>query len=158
MKNTSEAFKWIVKILCNHSVPFQITGGLAARIYGSPRELTDIDIDIPDERFWEILPEVKEYIIFGPERYKDEQWDILLLTLKYHEQNIDLSGADSIKLFDFHAKTWFVPPHDFSKYETKEIFGFSVPVITKEDLIFYKSKIFRECDQIDLEAMKIGVK
>ncbi|MFZ3016050.1 MAG: hypothetical protein WA101_03610, partial [Minisyncoccia bacterium] len=74
MKNTEKAFLWIVNILNNKNIPFQISGGFAAKIYGSPRELNDIDIDIPDENFPDIYDGVKQYAIYGPEHYKDAKW------------------------------------------------------------------------------------
>ena len=54
MKDTEGALKWIVKILRDHNIPFQISGGFAARIYGSKRELADIDIDVATDRLDEL--------------------------------------------------------------------------------------------------------
>ena len=51
IKDPKAALHWIVAILNRHRVPFQITGGLAAKAYGSDRDLVDIDIDIPEEAF-----------------------------------------------------------------------------------------------------------
>ena len=48
-KHAPEALKWIVNILKTNKVPFRISGGLAVKIYGSKRDLDDIDIDIPDK-------------------------------------------------------------------------------------------------------------
>lgn len=152
MENTAEAFKWIIGILKEHNIPFQITGGLAAKVYGSSRELFDIDIDIPDNRLQDVVSEVKEYIQFGPARYQDDYWDLLLLILNYKGQRIDLSGI-SARIFDQNTKQWVEIRTDFSKYETKNIFGVLVPVIQKEDLIEYKSKLMRPEDKIDIEEM-----
>lgn len=49
-QNIKEALAWITNILKKYSIPFQITGGLAAILYGSKRPLEDIDIDIPEEK------------------------------------------------------------------------------------------------------------
>ena len=65
-----------------------ISGGFAARLYGATRDLADIDIDIPEDRFAELIPQVKEYIKLGPARYKDDNWDLFLMTL-YSLMRID---------------------------------------------------------------------
>lgn len=153
MGNTTEAFKWIIGILKKHNIPFQITGGLAAKVYGSKRELFDIDIDIPDDGFQEIVPEVKEYILFGPLRYQNENWDIaLLMTIDYKGQKIDLSGT-SARIFDQNTKQWIEIKTDFSRCEMKNVFGILVPIVQKEDLIEYKSKLLRPEDKIDIERI-----
>lgn len=41
MRNTKRALLWIVKILKSHHVPFLISGGFVAKIYGSDRPLFD---------------------------------------------------------------------------------------------------------------------
>ncbi len=152
-RNTEEALRWIVGLLNTHSIPFQISGGFAARLYGSSRELADIDIGIPDDRFEELYPEVKEYITFGPVRYLDEEWDLKLMTLKYKNQEIDIAGEDDIKIFDKANNVWVSARRDLSISEQIEVFGLTVPVIPKADLVAYKKKLMREVDQADLRAL-----
>ena len=106
MSSTEEAFFWIIEILRKHNIKFQLSGGFAARLYGATRPLADIDIEMADEGFEKILPEVKEYIVFGPDRYVDETFNVQLLTLKYKGQEIDLSGEKGEKIFDKNTGKW----------------------------------------------------
>lgn len=76
MKNTEEAFRWIVGILEKHQISFQISGGFAARMYGVSRELADIDIDVLEKDLSILYSHVKDFAIYGPTRYQDEHWDI----------------------------------------------------------------------------------
>lgn len=152
-KNTKKAFQWIVGILKKHKIPFQITGGLAAQAYGSKRPLNDIDIDILKDRFNEILTEVKNYIIYGPARYVDERWDLKLMTLEHQGQKIDISGAYQTKICDIRTKKWCQYPVDFTKNEKRKIFGLLVPVISKNDLVEYKSILGRKEDKQDIKAI-----
>lgn len=88
-----EALIWIINILNKHKIPYMITGGYAARIYGSNRPLADIDIDVSDKSLYKIIPSVQKFISHGPNRYKDNNWDILGLTLHYKGQEIGISGV-----------------------------------------------------------------
>ena len=153
MKDTEKALLWIVSILNNKKIPFQISGGFAAKIYKSPRELNDIDIDILDENFPDIFEDVKQYIIYGPENYKDEKWDALLMTLNYEGQDIDITGTTNGKISNKDKSVWLQYPCDFNKVIYKEVFGITVPVIPKEDLINYKRELDGEHQLIDIEAI-----
>lgn len=155
-KNTEEAFKWIVGLLQKHSIPFQISGGFAARLYGSERELADIDIGIPDSAFDVIYPEVRTYITHGPEHYIDSEWDLKLMTLQYEGQEIDIVGRDTIKIFDKSQKIWIPAHRDLTISENQEVYGIVVPVIPKDALIAYKKKIDREVDRLDVKALEGG--
>lgn len=153
-RNTEAAFKWIVSLLQKYSIPFQISGGFAARLYGSDRELADIDIGIPDRNFDDIHQEVKPYITHGPEHYVDNEWDLKLMTLKYEGQTIDIAGRDSIKIFDKNIGEWAPAHRDLVVSEDMEVYGIIVPVIPKVTLIAYKKKIDREVDRLDVKALE----
>jgi hypothetical protein len=152
MKNTEAAFRWIVGILNDHKIPFEISGGFAARMYGATRDLADIDLDIPEENFQDILPEVKKHIVFGPARYRDDNWDLFLMTLRYLGQDIDIAGAKA-RMLDQNTRKWVALNADFSRTTPLEIYGLRVPVANKEDLIAYKRMLGREVDNIDIEQM-----
>ncbi|MES2203470.1 MAG: hypothetical protein V4474_04065 [Patescibacteria group bacterium] len=153
-KNTEAAFRWIVDLLQKHSIPFQISGGFAARLYGSQRKLHDIDIGIPDDRFEELLPELKQYITYGPAHYVDEQWDLKLVSLTYEGQDIDIAGRTTIKFFDTDTQSWAPAHQDLTKSETKEVYSLTVPVIPKAALIAYKKKLGRAVDIQDVQALE----
>lgn len=154
MRNTGAALVWIVDILKKLNIPFQISGGFAAQLYGANRPLADIDIDIPEENFPDLLPEVSRYITYGPEQYQDESWDLWRMTLYYQGQEIDLCGANQAKLFDTTTQQWTPITTDFSKTVPKEAFGLVLPVMSKAELIDYKSKTNREVDQEDVKCLR----
>lgn len=137
-----KALCWIVQILQKHYIPFQITGGLAARAYGATRPINDIDVDIPEERFEELAAEVKPYIVYGPAQFKDKVWDVLLMKLNYYGQDIDIGGAYKVKLCDELTGIWKDLPADFSKAEQRELFGLLVPVVNRDELAEYKKIVY----------------
>ncbi len=153
MRKTKEAFSWIIKILRKHAISFQITGGLAARIYGSKRPLADIDIELPDKKILAIQNEVKRHGIYGPKRYRDREFDLLYMTLKYKGQEIDLCGINSQKIFNKQTKKWEKECPDLAKAKRKKVYQRVVPVTRLEDLTRYKKKIDRAVDRHDLSAL-----
>ena len=154
MQNTEEALKWIVGILHQENIPFQIAGGFAARLYGSDRPLYDIDIEIHDEDFGKLLAFVKEKIIYGPGRYKDETFELLLMTLQYDGQAIDISGCDSDMIFNQETKAWESCGTDITKAVEQEAYGVKIPIIAWQNLIAYKKKIRRPTDLEDIKNIQ----
>lgn len=51
--------RWVVSILKKQRIPFQISGGLAAHIYGSKRPLNDIDLDVPEDKMAVLLTDIE---------------------------------------------------------------------------------------------------
>lgn len=150
MQTIKEALSWITTILKKQNIPFQIAGGLAARAYGSTRQLHDIDIDIPEENFETIMDEVLPYLTFGPDHFRDKYWDVFLMTLNYNGQEIDISGANDAKIYNNKNNTWEKIITDFSKIMHIELYGINVPVINREALIAYKKMLARPVDLLDI--------
>lgn len=155
ISNYQAALLWITTILKKLDIPFQIAGGLGAIAYGATRALHDIDFDIPEDQFSKLQEAVKDYIIFGPEQYQDEHWDLMLMTLNYHGQPIDFGGAYDTKIFDQTTQQWQPIPVDFSQSEIKSIAGFQLPVVPLAELIRYKTFLDRDVDRADLAELKV---
>lgn len=141
---------WITQILQSNHIPFQITGGLAAIAYGSTRELADIDIDIAEKDFGLIETVVKPYIIYGPQQFKNEKWDLLLMTLNYEGQEIDIGGAYTAKAYDEKQQKWVTLVSDLSTACYQNLFGIALPIVNKHDLIAYKKVLSRPVDLLDI--------
>lgn len=152
MKNTEAAFYWITEILENNKIPYKISGGMAAKIYGVTRELADIDIEIENKDLNIVSELVKPYLIFGPTNYKDEYWDLTLMTLTYLGQDIDISGSPA-NLYNKNTKQWEQCSPVLENVEVKEVYGKKVPVESLESLIAYKTILGREVDQEDVRQL-----
>lgn len=155
MDKIAHGLKWITDILKKHAIPFQITGGLAAHAYGATRPIHDIDIDIPEDRFQEIIEEVKPYITEGPTRFVNNAWDIYVMTLDYNGQEIDIGGAYTTRIKDEKTSIWHDVKTDFATVETRNLFNTDVPIINKHDLIEYKSWLALPNDHQEQDVREI---
>lgn len=156
-ENALKPLKWIVGLLRDHEIPFQVTGGLAAKLYGGTRPVGDIDLDIPEDRFDEILEEVRPYITFGPALHTDENWKVFLLTLNYEGQDIDLGGAYKTQIFDPAQGRWIDSPANFETIQMVTVLDLDIPVVNAMDLIHYKEKLNRPMDVLDIEFVRTWV-
>lgn len=152
-QKTIRALEWLIQILDESKIEYQITGGLAGKIFGSERELHDIDIDVSEKDFPKILPKISEYIIYGPERYKDKKWDIELITLNYNEQEIDISGVDTALISNKERTKWIKYPANFKKVLEFNIYGMNLKIIDLKDFLEYKKELDGEHQLEDIKAV-----
>ncbi len=88
--NSKEALLWIIQILNDKKIPYQIVGGLAARLHGVDRPLADIDFDIPIEYASDLVNFLSPYISKPFKHYIEELWDI-----EYTPLSIDFRSGNS---------------------------------------------------------------
>jgi|APGre2960657373_1045057.scaffolds.fasta_scaffold02360_8 hypothetical protein len=135
-----DGLKWIVGVLNRFGIDYQITGGLAAFWYGSKREIYDIDLEVSDSDVYRLSEICREHIIYGPERYVDEHFDLLLMTLKYRDQLIDVCGIDNMSIRGLRQMVDLRSAVNIGGYR----------VVGLGDLIAYKKLLGREVDLIDI--------
>ncbi|PKM88915.1 hypothetical protein CVU83_00895 [Candidatus Falkowbacteria bacterium HGW-Falkowbacteria-2] len=153
MRDTEKAFLWIVNLLRQHRIRFRISGGLAANVYGTKRVLADIDIEVESEAVKVLFGVVKEYVTYGPKMYKDKEFNLLLMTLKYKGQEIDICGIDDLKYFNKQTGQWETQKVKLSSCVRRKVYNRIVPIIPLKDLITYKKKLMREVDIEDVNVL-----
>jgi hypothetical protein len=152
-KKTIEALRWIVEIFNKHSIPYRIGGGFAAKMYGSTRPLNDIDFGINEKYFPTILPEISKYTTYGPARYKDAKWDCELITLNYHNQEIDISGTETIKMSNKKRTEW-ISLDESSDTLDMNVGGIDIKVMNPVELMEYKKELDGNHQLIDIKAVE----
>jgi len=152
--SSKEALIWIVDILDKKSIPYQIVGGLAARLHGVKRPLADIDFDIPAEFAQDLANFLSPYVSKPLKRYIEELWDIQYFQIIYKGQKIEFGCEPGAKIFDRKNNTWIDLNTDFKNSVEVLFEGKKLMVIPFNELIWYKSILDRDVDQIDLSELK----
>ena len=153
-RHAARALTWIVGALRRHGVPYQVVGGLAARAYGARRSLADIDIYAPFDLATGLFREIRPFVIWGPERYVDEAWDITFLKMDYHGQRIELGDSSTAPcFFDTKNRRWESQHVDYADPTSARVFGVDIDVMPKDELFRYKSSLGREVDLVDIDQM-----
>ena len=147
------AAQWIVGLLRERQIPFQICGGLAAQGYGAERELNDIDLFVPGEHFARVVQVGQAFISKPAGRYCEEGWDLTYVQFKQAGIKIEVGNAEGVKLFDAESETWVPLSIDFTRYHTANLLGLALPLMPKDDLMRYKSVLSRPVDIADIRAM-----
>jgi hypothetical protein len=148
------AAKWIVSQLRERNIPFLICGGLAARGYGSQRDLHDIDLFVPGEHFSSVVQAGHQFISKAAAHRREEGWDLTYVQFKYEGVKVEVGNADGAQIFDAQNRTWVALNIDFSRYETVHLLGLELPLMLKEDLVWYKSLLSRPVDIEDVLAIR----
>jgi len=154
-EKTLVGLRWIVEILDANKIPYQIGGGLAAHLYGSPRAVNDIDISLSGKYFEQIIPLVSAYITEGPKHYVNEKWDCTTLSLNYEGQDIDMTDVDTLRMSNLNQTAW-IQVRDIRLHEPviMNVGGVSVRIMDPRDLLRYKNELGGEHQRVDITAIE----
>ncbi|MCL7931310.1 nucleotidyltransferase [Halomonas llamarensis] len=147
------AAQWIVGLLKDRNIPFQVCGGLAAKGYGAVRALNDIDLFVPGEHFAAVAQVGQAYISKPAAHRCEEGWDLTYVQFKYEGIKVEVGNAEGAHILDAASQTWVPLDIAFDRYETVELLGLVLPLMLKEDLIRYKSMLARPVDIDDIRAI-----
>ncbi len=150
------ALRWFVDLLEGAGIPFQVVGGLAARIHGGRRPVDDIDPYAPEASLETLLRLAGDRLVRPPEHHRDECWDLRFLALEYDGQRVEIGIAEGARLFERSAGCWVEAGIDFGASERSLIHGIPVPVMPRSRLIDYKRRLGRDVDREDLRDLTDG--
>jgi hypothetical protein len=153
MGREARALHWIVGLLEELEVPFQVAGGLAATAYGAKRPLVDLDFYVPTRSLPIVAEAAASRLVRAPKHHRDDDWDITFMALEKEEQRIELGGADGARYFDRRAGCWRDVEIDYEAAVRREVLGIEVPVMPRDQLIAYKRALDREVDREDLQEL-----
>jgi len=147
------AAQWIVGILRDENIPYLICGGLAAKGYGSDRELNDIDLFVPGEFFSAVVQAGQRYISKAAMHYREQGWDLTYVQFKYEGVKVEVGNADGPHIYDASSEAWIPLKVDFSRYKMVNLLGLELPLMLKEDLLRYKTALSRPVDIEDIRGI-----
>ncbi|EWH00208.1 hypothetical protein [Halomonas sp. BC04] len=147
------AAQWITGLLRERNIPFLICGGLAAKGYGSERELNDIDLFVPGTHFWSVVMAGQEHISKAATHYREEGWDLTYVQFIHEGVKVEVGNADGPRIFDVGNQSWVPLNIDFSRYKSVNLLGLELPLMLKDDLVRYKSVLSRPVDIEDIRAI-----
>ena len=148
------AAQWIVGLLRDRNIPFLICGGLAAKGYGSERDLNDIDLFVPGEYFSSVVQAGQEFVSKAAAHRQEEGWDLTYVQFRYEGIKVEVGSADGPRIFDSSSETWVPLNIDFSRYKIVNLLDLELPLMLKEDLVRYKSALSRSVDIEDIRAIR----
>jgi hypothetical protein len=149
-----QALGWLVSLLNRYEIPYQIVGGLAAKAYGARRPLVDIDLYAPLDRAQAALAEMRPYVIREPLPHRSAAWDLVYMALDYQGMLIEIGdSAAKPRFYNRRDQRWEPQLIDFASANIMQLYGVTVAVMPKEELIRYKAMLNREVDHLDIQQI-----
>jgi hypothetical protein len=153
-----DALAYVIPILEKLNLRWCITGGFACYVYGVPRNITDIDIDIEVSKekpaFKEFLSIVEPHITSPLEHFVDQNYDNYNVEVMHI---LDICPMAEMDIFDKETKTYKNFYKDgFPDIEIVEWQGFKLPLLSKALIIKNKEMLVwqRESDLTDITGLK----
>lgn len=138
-----DALAYIIPILEKFNFRWCITGGFACYVYGVPRNITDIDIDIEvsknDPSFQEFLKVIEQNITSPLEHFVDQNYDnynVGVLNI------LDICPMAEMNIFIKEKAEYENFYKDgFPNIEIREFQGFKLPLLSKQLIIKNKEML-----------------
>lgn len=149
----ADALSWLVGLLRDLKVQYQVVGGLAARAHGATRALVDIDLYVPDSALATLGVAAEPWVKRPATHHVDQHWDLTFMSLVRDGWTIEIAASDSAFVWDGPNGRWVSAGIDFEAGEVLEMEGIQIRVMPKDQLVAYKKGLGRGVDRMDLEEL-----
>jgi hypothetical protein len=79
------------------------------------RPIVDIDIYAPLDQAGALLDEIRGRIVWGPEHYRDEHWDLRFLKIDHGDVRIEIGDTDSFPRYCSTSGAWMDQTIDYGR-------------------------------------------
>jgi hypothetical protein len=152
-QHVREALRWISGVFARTGARYQAVGGLAARAYGATRPIIDLDFYVRAEDLPRVLAMADDSCVWGPEIFKDENWDLTFAKLEKHGVQIELAEAEGARYYSPSMGRWMDQGVAFDDSEQHMVLGVEIEVMPKGQLIAYKRALSRPVDKLDVNEI-----
>jgi len=108
----------------------------------------DIDVEVVQKDIQLVAALLRDYTIRPLSRFVDEEFDLMLLTIRIHDVEVDINQVEDAFLFTKGIKTPL--DTDISRKNRRCFLGLEMYVQPLSDLIKYKKLLVRQADVSDL--------
>lgn len=148
-----KTLKTLSEYFVEQKISYQITGGLAACIYGAERPLYDIDIEIDAKDMAAVRDGLRQYVAKDIHHFQDDNFDLFMMTLDIDGIPVDISQTEPI-LHRLTGGEWQRLDARLDNANLMDVGGLQLPVVAKADLLRYKSIVKRSTDIDDIRQIR----
>lgn len=145
--------KFLISTLDSHQIKYQVTGGLAGNICGSTWPLHDIDLEVAQKDMERVASLFRDCTIRPLARFVDQEFDLMLLTLRLSDVEVDINQAEDAFVFTKEGVRIKLDT-DLSRAKSISFLGLTLYVQPLEALIRYKELLGRKEDGLDLIRLR----
>ncbi|MEX2472491.1 MAG: hypothetical protein WEA34_09945 [Gemmatimonadota bacterium] len=98
----------------------------------------------------QVLARAGDSCVWGPEHFRDENWDLTFAKLEKHGVQIELAEAEGARYYSPSAGRWLNQDIVFNASEKRVAFGVELEIMPKDQLVEYKRALDRAVDRLDL--------
>jgi hypothetical protein len=145
------ALNIVTPLLRKHNLRWVVTTGFACHVYGVPRPITDIDIDVDgskdDPAFQSLIADLGAYISQPLKHYIDGRYDNWNFEATIEGQVLDVCSMAEMKVFDRTCNE-YVPFYaaGFPDVENRSFCGIELPLMSRAMVIHNKRMLLEDLD------------
>ncbi len=100
-----------------------------------------------------VLVTVGDSCVWGPEHFRDENWDLTFAKLEKNGVQIEVAEAEGARFYSPSAGRWLDQNIAFHDSDRRVILGVEMEVMPKDQLVEYKRALNRPVDRLDLSEI-----
>ena len=153
---TAAALRWTCGLLRDCSIPFQVTGDVAAAAHGGTGPVRRIEMFIAAAHVPALIRQARDRVADYPWRRRDDVWDRVALSLVHDGVSIEVCIVEAARFREAATGEWHEAAVDPAASVTMAVWEVEMPVMPREQLLDQMRRLDREIDRRNLLDIEGG--